>query len=296
MRIVQNYLFVAKLLYYVYKWIFPVAILIVCIGVFGALLYMLGIASKFSEKCAGNESREYAGYVRLVVLVDNNPYKEGLDTAWGLAVYLETDQTKLLFDTGPDPSVLERNAQKLGIDLSKIDFIVISHPHGDHTGGLRLFSSMKPGVRVYIPPDQRLKNYVQSLGLEPIQVNSTVEVVKGVFVVKPLYGPPVEEALAVKTSKGLAILVGCSHPGVVILVNQAVRDLGVKPYLVLGGFHMFGAPFQDVKEVASRLVEMGAEKIYPIHCSGDTIRNYLANSYKDKYGDGGVGLEIDIQG
>jgi len=287
---------VIKSLYYVHKWIFPIAILIACIGVFGALLYMLGRASKVPEKPAGNESREYAGYVRLVVLVDNNPYKEGLETAWGLAVYLETDQTKLLFDTGPDPGVLERNAEKLGIDLSKIDFIVISHPHGDHTGGLRLLSSMKPGLRVYIPPDQSLKNYVQSLGLVPIQVNSTVEVAKGVFVVKPLYGPPVEEALAVKTSKGLAILVGCSHPGVVNLVNQAVRDLGMKPYLVLGGFHMLGAPLQDVKKVASRLVEMGAEKIYPIHCSGDTIRNYLVNSYKDKYGDGGAGLEIVIQG
>jgi len=43
-------------------------------------------------------------------------------------------------------------------------------------------------------------------------------------------------------------------------------------------------------------MEMGAEKIYPINCSGDTIRSHLANSYKDKYGIGGVGLEIDIQG
>ena len=132
--IVQDYLYVTKSLYHVHKWIFPIAILIACTGVFGALLYMLGRASKFPEKPAGNESREYAGYVRQVVLVDNNPYKEGLETAWGLAVYLETDQTKLLFDTGPDPGVLERNAEKLGIDLSKIDFIVISHPHGDHTG------------------------------------------------------------------------------------------------------------------------------------------------------------------
>ena len=120
----------------------------------------------------------------------------------------------------------------------------------------------------------------------PIPVNSTVEVAKGIFVVKPLYIPPVEEALAVKTSKVLATLVGCSHPRVVNLVNQAVRNLGMKPYLVLVGFHMLGAPLQDVKEVASRLVEKGSKKIYPIHCSGDTIRNYLANSYRDKYGDG----------
>ena len=62
-----------------HKWIFPIAILIACTGVFGALLYMLGRASKVPEKPAGND-----------------PYKEGLETAWGLAVYLETDQTKLL--------------------------------------------------------------------------------------------------------------------------------------------------------------------------------------------------------
>uniref|UniRef100_A0A7C1CGB2 MBL fold metallo-hydrolase n=1 Tax=Thermofilum adornatum TaxID=1365176 RepID=A0A7C1CGB2_9CREN len=96
----------------------------------------------------------------------------------------------MLFDTGLDPSVPERNVEKLRIDLRKIDVIVISHPHVDHTGGLRLFSSMKPGLRVYIPPDRSLKNYVQSPGLEPIQVNSTVEVAKGIFVVKPSMDHP----------------------------------------------------------------------------------------------------------
>ena len=57
-------------------------------------------------------------------------------------------------------------------------------------------------------------------------------------------------------------------------------------------------PYFDMFHVSEKraLMEMGVEKIYPIHCSGDTIRSYLANSYKDKYGDGGVRLEIDIQG
>jgi 7,8-dihydropterin-6-yl-methyl-4-(beta-D-ribofuranosyl)aminobenzene 5'-phosphate synthase len=84
-----------------------------------------------------------------------------------------------------------------------------------------------------------------------------------VYVVKPLYGPPIEEALAIKTGKGLIILVGCSHPGVVNIVEQAMRDIGVKPYIVLGGFHMGGSSPQDAQKVASQLVEMGVEKIYP---------------------------------
>jgi len=202
---------------------------------------------------------------------------------------------RLLFNTGPDPMVLEVNARRLGIDLSKIDFVVISHAHGDHTGGLRLLALIKPGMMVYIPPDGSLVNYVRSLGLKPIQVNDTIDVSRGIYVVKPLYGPPVEEALAIKTGRGLVILVGCSHPGVVNIAGQAVNDIGVKPYIVLGGFHMGGAPPQEIEKVASQLVEVGVEKIHPLHCSGDNVRSYLANHYKDNYGGGGVGLEIVIQ-
>jgi len=237
--------------------------------------------------------------IRILVLVDNNPYGQGLEEAWGLSVYVETDRVRLLFDVGPDPTVLEANARRLGIDLNRferIDFVVISHVHGDHTGGLRPLASVKPVMMVYVPPDGSFISYVKSLGLKPIQVNSTIEVSRGMYVVKPLYGPPVEEALAFKTSRGLVVLVGCSHPGVVDIVRQAVEDTGIKPYIVLGGFHMAGASLQEAQKVASQLVGMGVEKIYPIHCSGDTIRNYLANYYRDNYRDGGVGLEIIIQG
>jgi 7,8-dihydropterin-6-yl-methyl-4-(beta-D-ribofuranosyl)aminobenzene 5'-phosphate synthase len=73
-----------------------------------------------------------------------------------------------------------------------------------------------------------------------------------------------------------------------------MRDIGVKPYIVLGGFHMGGSSPQDAQKVASQLMEMGVEKIYPLHCSGDNVRSYLANHYKGNYGGGGVGLEIVI--
>jgi len=67
----------------------------------------------------------------------------------------------------------------------------------------------------------------------------------------------------------------------------------MRPYIVLGGFHMAGATAQEVQEVASQLVEMGVEKIYPLHCSGDAIRSYLAEHYKESCG--GVGLELIIR-
>jgi 7,8-dihydropterin-6-yl-methyl-4-(beta-D-ribofuranosyl)aminobenzene 5'-phosphate synthase len=82
---------------------------------------------------------------------------------------------------------------------------------------------------------------------------------------------------------------------VVNIVRQALNDLGVKPYIVIGGFHMSGVSISEVEEVVSRLLELGVEKIYPIHCSGGEVRDYLAHHYRDVYGDGGVGVEIAIK-
>jgi 7,8-dihydropterin-6-yl-methyl-4-(beta-D-ribofuranosyl)aminobenzene 5'-phosphate synthase len=272
---------------------FALAVLACCLLALLAL-YFSRLQPESRGVGAGNASGS-AGPVRIVILVDNNPYGEGLETAWGLSICVETRGARFLFDTGPDPGVLERNAERLGVDLGSLDFVVISHGHGDHTGGLELAALRRRGLRVYIPRDEGLKRYVESLGLRPIQVNETVEVARGVFVVKPLYGPPMEEALAIVTSRGLVVLVGCSHPGVVNLVRQAARDVGVKPYMVVGGFHMAGSPAEEAREVVEQLLGMGVEKIYPVHCSGDAVRAYLSESHRGSYG-GGVGLEIRIEG
>jgi len=167
--------------------------------------------------------------------------------------------------------------------------------HGDHRGGLELIASVKPDLRVYIPPDTTLAKYVKNLSLKPIIVNNTIEVARGVYVVKPLYGPPVEATVAVNTGQGLVVLVGCSHPGVVNIVKQATVDLGAKPYMVIGGFHMSGATLGEIEEVISGLIELGVKRVYPIHCSGEEVREYLAEYYGKAYGDGGVGLEITIK-
>ncbi len=231
--------------------------------------------------------------VKIIVIVDNNVYRSGLKTAWGIAVYVETPYTKFLFDTGPNPSVLEYNAKVLGINLSSIDFVVLSHVHGDHTGGLPLIARLKPCLKVYIPAHvHSLGEYVRNLGLEPVLVNKTMEIASGVYVSKPLYGPPHEISVAISTSNGLFVLVGCSHCGVDNFVKTFIEDTGYRVYGVLGGFHLSGSPIEKVRSVIDNLVEQGVSKIYPIHCSGDNTRDYVRTSYPDCYGDGGVGLEI----
>ncbi|RLE86355.1 MAG: MBL fold metallo-hydrolase [Thermoprotei archaeon] len=177
--------------------------------------------------------------LKLIIVVDNYPDSE-LKTAWGLSILVKTPKNTILFDTGPDPGILRENLKKLGVDPSEIDFVVISHEHGDHINGLSYLAKVRPGLKVYVPKGTAERIGIRGLDIK--EVDKTTEVAEGVAIIGWLYGPPAEEALAINVEgKGLVILVGCSHRGVVNIVARAKTGLGIKPYLVLGGFHMVGA-------------------------------------------------------
>ena len=231
-------------------------------------------------------------WLKLIIVVDNYPDGE-LKTAWGLSILVKTPKNTILFDTGPDPSILRENLKKLGVDPSEIDFVVISHEHGDHINGLPYLAKVRPGLRVYVPKGTAEK--IRIRGLDIKEVDKTTKVAEGVAIIGWLYGPPAEEALAINVEgRGLVILVGCSHPGVVNIVAKAKTDLGIKPYLVLGGFHMIGASESACKETIKRLIELGVEKIAPIHCSGDRIRSILEKEFPQNWLKCHIGSVIEV--
>ncbi len=232
--------------------------------------------------------------LKLIVVIDNYPDSE-LKTTWGLSILVKTPKNTILFDTGPNPDILRENLKKLGVDPSEIDFVVISHEHGDHVIGLSYLAKVRPGLRVYVPKGTAERIGIR--GLDIREVDKTTEVAEGVAVIGWLYGPPAEEALAINVKgKGLVILVGCSHPGVVNIVAKAKTELGIKPYLVLGGFHMMGASEYTCKETIKRLIELGVKKIAPIHCSGDKIRSILEKEFPQNWLKCHVGSVIEVYG
>lgn len=119
-------------------------------------------------------------------------------------------------------------------------------------------------------------------------------VAKGVWVLKPLRGPPVEEALAIVTRSGLVLLIGCSHPGTDNFVIEATTELG-KVSVVIGGMHLVGASRDRDHEVVDFIMSYGVTKIYPLHCSGDYVKTYLRERYLGAYGEGGAGLVLIFQ-
>ncbi|HDI74779.1 MAG TPA: MBL fold metallo-hydrolase [Thermoprotei archaeon] len=240
----------------------------------------------------------YVEKLEILVLVDNNPNTsaKNIQTAWGLSILVKTENTTILFDTGPSPEVLKHNTGVLGTDLHEVDFIVISHEHGDHIGGLEYLARIKPGLKVYIPSKISLsaKRWIKSLNLTVIEVEDTLTVAKGVFIVGQVYGPPWEQALAVNTSRGLVVIVGCSHAGVDKIVDKARKSSSNKVYLVLGGFHTYAYSKKECRRLVERLIAMKVELIAPIHCSGDTIRKLLETEYSKHYLRACVGTKISI--
>jgi len=223
--------------------------------------------------------------MKLVVLVDDNA-GPGLRADRGLSVYIDSGSWRALFDAGSDPAVLEFNANALGIDLGSLDFVVVSHHHLAHVGGLLGPVALRPGIPVYAPPGPLER--LEAVGLRPIAVESARELAPGAYSVGPLHAGAVDEmAMAVGAGAGYALLVGCGHPGIDALARKALEDLGGPLALVLGGFH---SPSRDSLDALAA----AAGRICPGHCSGTAASDYLMSNYPDKYCGVRSGLVIGI--
>lgn len=226
------------------------------------------------------------GNVTLIVVVDNDPDPNGLlESAWGLSILVETSNGYILFDTGSSPSILKHNLMELGINPKYIVAVVISHLHGDHTGGLPYILKVHLGIPVYVPgkDSSYIASEIRRYGGRPVPVYNTTRIMKGVYVLGELYGPPWEESLLIISDKGPVLLVGCSHPGIVRMVEEEINFTSRPPCLVIGGFHLLGYSYSECEKIAEKLIDLGVGRIAPIHCSGGTIREVLDQLYPEHY-------------
>ena len=238
------------------------------------------------------EKKKEASEITLISIYDNYQINPELKTAWGFGLVIETPFEKILFDTGSDSSVLLFNMKKLGIDPKSIDKVVISHIHGDHLGGLEGFLEENNKVTVFIPnsfPDS-IRNMIKSYKADFVNVSDSIKISDFIFSTGELYGPPEEQSLVINSKKGLIVITGCAHPGIVNVVKKAKEMFPEKNiYLVLGGFH------HPPKKVVYELKKLKVEKVAPSHCSGDLIIEAFKEEYKENFIKNGVGRIIKIE-
>lgn len=211
----------------------------------------------------------------ILILYDNVAAEPGLTAHWGFAALVTHHGRRVLLDTGTKAELFIEHLRKLKIDPATIEQVVISHAHGDHTGGLSSLRAAHPRLVVHEPKKP-----------------GPFEVVPGVYSTGIIAGPVTEQAMVIDTPKGLVVLTGCSHPGIVKMVEVAVTQRGARPVrLVLGGFHMLQQSPEQIQGAISELKRLNVAMALATHCSGDLA----VKMFREAFGEGpgaGVGRRI----
>ncbi len=280
------------LLFFLIIWIFYISL-------FEVNNYM---RSHLVEKSlAGNKSFESAdkittAKISIAITYDNNPYTEGLITAWGFSCLIRGSQKTILFDTGGNGSTLLANMKRLDINPGEIDIIVLSHIHGDHIGGLERFVERNKKVSVYLPKSfpRGFTDNLRSSGIKIFEVHEASRICDGVYTTGELGQAIKEQSLIVHTTQGIIVITGCAHPGIVEILKRA-KDLSKDDiFLAMGGFHLGGTRKGDLEKIVLSFRTLGVKYVSPCHCSGDLTRQMLKEEYRDSYIHLGVGRVIEF--
>jgi len=234
---------------------------------------------------------------RLINLYDNNSYLKEFENGWGLSYYIEHNNRKIIFDTGDDSEKLQHNLDRLNINPDNIDFIILSHNHWDHTGGLKTLLDKNRDITVYFGSSfpYKFRKELSDHNIDYFPVNELTPICKDVFVGPEMQrnGPP-EIALALRHQKGLVIITGCAHPGIVNVIGEFQKSICKDVYMVLGGFHLCHDTANRVKEIIDGFGNLGVKRVSPCHCTGEIAINSFKKKFNRNFIQGGSGLKIEI--
>jgi 7,8-dihydropterin-6-yl-methyl-4-(beta-D-ribofuranosyl)aminobenzene 5'-phosphate synthase len=240
-----------------------------------------------------SEAKE--GTIVMTIVYDNNPGPKELTAAWGFACVIRGTEKTILFDTGGDGPILLENMRQLNLDPEKIDIVVLSHIHGDHTGGLSSFLQVRTGVPVYMPVGfpSTFRERVRSLGAYPEEAADSAVICDGVRTTGTLgIGAIEEHGLCVKIREGWVLVTGCAHPGIADMVARAKQITDGPIHLVMGGFHLGPQPRREINALIDRFEELGVVRVAPCHCSGEPARRLFQERFGERCTLAGVGTVL----
>jgi 7,8-dihydropterin-6-yl-methyl-4-(beta-D-ribofuranosyl)aminobenzene 5'-phosphate synthase len=269
---------------------------------------------------------------RITVLYDAFGKEAAMTKDWGYAALVEINGKRILFDTGDDPAIFAKNVKAKGIDLTKLDFVVLSHRHGDHVSGVSYLLSVNPKVKIYAPKDglggifgsdvtskfyrkdealPAERRYYNGTPPEIIKlgtvfsganiqlIDKTTELVPGITLIALVSVVPgtkemKELSLAIDTADGIVLIVGCSHPGIEGIVAEAAK---INPHIhfIAGGFHLVAAQDPAIEKIAATLHDTyRVDYIAPGHCTGEPTFAALQKTFGDHYLYAGLGTTLDL--
>jgi len=293
--------------------------------------YFVAVSAMVLGACAATTSPPQAARVdptraQITILYDAFGKSPGMQQDWGYAALIEYSGKRILFDTGNNGDILAQNAKAKGINLSQLDFVVMSHRHGDHIGGLANLLRVNPMVKIYAPKegfgvfgaDLPSNFYRKDESLAPAQryydgkppdlmrfgaawpganfqlVDKNTEIVPGIHLITSVSDrlgtlELRELSLAINTAEGMVIVVGCSHPGVEKIVEAATK-INPRIHMLAGGFHLVVANDAEIERVVALLHDtFRVDYLAPGHCTGEATFTALKKAFGDHDLYGGLG-------
>ena len=239
--------------------------------------------------------------MKITILTDNVTDRENLETEHGFSCFVENGNRKILFDTGQS-DIFIRNAEKLGIDLSEADLLIISHGHYDHTDGMAGFLKINQNARILIHPEAFRDKYHNS---KYIGINRDIYIPEKRMIrpfrpgaignnfyimdswdMEKVDEPQFEDFYTVHdgntvpdlfrdeiylvelSAPGLNLITGCSHQGIVNILRKAKRTFKIPVNSVCGGFHLKYSGTESAERTGKLLAEENMNKLITGHCTG----------------------------
>jgi 7,8-dihydropterin-6-yl-methyl-4-(beta-D-ribofuranosyl)aminobenzene 5'-phosphate synthase len=288
-------------------------------------------AGSFAPSSATEVLRAGDDKAQITILYDAFGEDPAMQKDWGYAALVECGGKRILFDTGNNPDALEQNAKARCVDLSKLDFVVMSHRHGDHMAGLSYLLRVNPGVKIYapkegfgvyggdlpsafyrkdpsLPPEQRYYNGAPPEimrfgsawpGAKFELVEKNAEIAPDIHLIALVSDRPGalelrELSLAINTRDGMVIVVGCSHPGIDRIV-AAAATINPRIHVIVGGFHLLVTSDADIEKLVSVLHDTyKVEYVAPGHCTGEPAFTALRKAFGDRYLYAGLGTTVEL--
>jgi 7,8-dihydropterin-6-yl-methyl-4-(beta-D-ribofuranosyl)aminobenzene 5'-phosphate synthase len=244
-----------------------------------------------------NITAQEQGEIKITILYDNTVAVEGTQADWGFSCIIEGSEKCILFDAGTRPTILMHNIEKLHIDPQKAEFVIITHNHRDHYGGLYRYLEENRNVTVYLAKsfhDQHVAR-IKKLGAQTVAVDKPVEICKDIYLTGEMGMGIKEQAIVLDTEKGIVVLTGCAHPGIVGIVKKAKEILDIEIYLVLGGFHLLWHSNSAMEKIIEDFRELGVQKVGATHCTGEKQIDMFRKAYGEDFVEMGVGRAITLR-
>ncbi len=276
--------------------------------------------------------------MKITTLIENQAGEdENLHTEHGLSVYVEVDGKHILFDTGQSGNFID-NAKELNIDLKKLDYVIISHGHYDHSGGFeRLVKEINPNIKLYIGNGFFNKKYslisednyeyignpfdesflkekkipTEYINQDVINITENLSIFTNFNKKKEFentnqdmylkengkYKKDIfldEISMGIKTDKGLFVIVGCSHVGIVNILDTIIQRTNMDIYALIGGTHLIKEDDEKINKTIEYIKEKNIKLVGACHCTGKQGLTMLSQQLEGNFINNNTGDTLKI--